>query len=209
MATPNERVREQTRCVTNIQQYFCGCTSSRMTETRRRDCPNCREITNLARQRSFCVPGIHPMKIPTQCRKCEHTGDRGELVPANSTLRLPAQDGSTTTQQASADARIKHQPQVFCSAIATRFVCSCENRVKLKRSQTCPYCHHISQKAKQSALCRPQPVPANAERICDKCLLSMEQRLRYPPRCLSKKTTTPEDVANRNMNHLLQEDDFF
>jgi hypothetical protein len=119
-------------------------------------------------------------------------------VPASSTLGQPLKDGSTTTQQAQTETRIKQQQQLFCNAITTRFVCGCENRVHFKRSQTCPHCHKISLKVKQGAPCRPQPVPTNAEQICDKCLTYMEQRLRYPPRCLSK-TTTPDDVANRNM----------
>jgi hypothetical protein len=59
-------------------------------------------------------------------------------VPANSTHRQPPQAGSTTTQPAQTDTRIIHELEVFCKAIATRFVCHCANRVEVKRSHTCP-----------------------------------------------------------------------
>jgi hypothetical protein len=152
----------------NVQQYSCGFVSGRTNETRRLDCPNCGEITNLARTRAFCDPRPHKIKVP---QGCEHASRKGEVVPANSTHCQPPQAGSTTTQPAQTDTKIIHELEVFCKAIATRFVCHCANRVEVKRSHTCPCCHNISHLAKQSALRRPQPVPANAERICDECML--------------------------------------
>ncbi|ERF74696.1 hypothetical protein EPUS_00826 [Endocarpon pusillum Z07020] len=178
--------RGRVPCMTTVEQYTCGCMGNKTIEERQRDCPNCQKITDAAQQDAFCLPPVTQIDIPIKCKKCERSTEEGKASPENSTVPQPEQDGSKTAEGKSAGgSEIPQQQQAPCTARLTRFICGCEKGPSVDRKPLCPRCHHISRAARQDGSCRPWLTVSQVQRICDVCMLHIEQRVSQPPQCLT------------------------
>jgi hypothetical protein len=173
-------------CVARRKQYECGCVSKFIVENRHRNCPNCWSISDLALHRAFCLPNLTVVAEPSKCEKCEHGNGVGEAGSDQPTTiqSQPHPQNEATSRQERGNANSTPLETALCSAIVEVFLCGCASQVSLDRQLNCPDCQDICHTAKRRGLCRPLPAPIEMERICDKCMASIEQRATEPPRCL-------------------------
>jgi ribosomal protein L32 len=183
MADPN-RQQEQDLCVAHFKQYTCGCKGS-IYENRRRDCLQCRTISRLAGKAAFCLPSPVEVTMSSKCHKCEHYSGSHHTGPDNSNAAQPQEANSGTVEPR----------QIRCAAMIKHFVCECSGRIHCKRTPNCLACADILRAAGQPGQCRPLFVPVRTHRICDKCMLSIEERVQQPPRRLGTDDSDDEDVA--------------